>query len=228
MVRKQISFLGHALDRIGAWATGLGVLAGFFAGLVAAMTWLGRKLSLFGPMPWPEAIFVGIGGAAVVVIAISIGLFAWRYFHPLATEEGAMSKNAAFDVETEIGLLTERVDKLADIVKNHGSDIVNRIHADRSFESRIEATEKAVTTFQAALENCKSTQRRFEDSILLALRARQAKELLNEIAASADLVGEKLLIADEKVYPTADDWVRDFNSMARTSSVILCHNFQLG
>ena len=83
MVKKHIKRIGWALDRIGAWATGIAVLVAGFGTLVAAMTWLGRQLTLFGSMPWPETIFIGIGTSLLVVLILSGCLVAWRYFRPL-------------------------------------------------------------------------------------------------------------------------------------------------
>lgn len=50
--------------------------SGFFS-------WLGKKLTVFGELGWPESIFIGVGAASLVAFALSAGLQGWRVFRPL-------------------------------------------------------------------------------------------------------------------------------------------------
>ena len=58
----------------------------FFGLLAAAFTWLGKGLTVFGNLGWAEAVFLGVGTAAVLTLVLSAFLVAWRFFKPLAKD----------------------------------------------------------------------------------------------------------------------------------------------
>lgn len=55
------------------------------------LSWVASNLTWLGNLNWAESVFVGLGAAVLLSVAVSIALVAVRYFRPLptiATEEG--------------------------------------------------------------------------------------------------------------------------------------------
>ena len=75
-MRLHLPKINQFVQNISGWLAVLGALSAFFS-------WLGKKIALFGPLGWPEAIFLGVGSACIVTLVISAGLVAWRYFQPI-------------------------------------------------------------------------------------------------------------------------------------------------
>ncbi len=51
---------------------------------MSGWAWLGKNVSAFGPVGWPEAILFGIGVAIAVSLTASVAMLAWRALRPLA------------------------------------------------------------------------------------------------------------------------------------------------
>jgi hypothetical protein len=122
-----------------------------------------------------------------------------------------------FEMETKLGHLTERIEKLADIVKNHGSDIVNRIEADRSLEARIEALSGKIDSSSTNLADIKSEVENTETQMVRGyqllsrvLHARDAETMLKEADKTILLKGKKLLDPTDADYTDDDAWAQDF------------------
>jgi hypothetical protein len=65
-----------------------------YIGLIAAsglFSFIGKQLKVFGPLGWPEAIFLGTGAACVLIVTLAAGLAGWRFFKPLQATPPARS-----------------------------------------------------------------------------------------------------------------------------------------
>jgi hypothetical protein len=51
--------------------------------LSVGFSWLAKKLTHYGPLGWPEAIFIGVGAACAVVLVLSAAAVGWRFFRPV-------------------------------------------------------------------------------------------------------------------------------------------------
>ncbi len=74
------------LDRVLVWI-------GAFGTVWAGMTWLSTKLTRFGDVGTPEAVFIGLGAAVLLTIALSLALIGWRIFKPIAPSGPAVGGN---------------------------------------------------------------------------------------------------------------------------------------
>ena len=69
-------------------------LAGVFGLVSAAFGWLAKKMTYFGVLGWPEAIFIGVGAACVVVLVLSAGAAGWRFLRPVPQAQPAVEQVA--------------------------------------------------------------------------------------------------------------------------------------
>ncbi len=87
MARKTFSRIDSGIARIVCWGGAYTLLSGGFS-------WLGKQLETLGPLGWPEAIFLGLGAASLILLVLSFGLVSWRYFRPLPLSGGISTKDA--------------------------------------------------------------------------------------------------------------------------------------
>lgn len=80
------------LDVAWRWGT-------LFTALWAGLTWLASKVKILGELNWAESVFVGLGAATVLSVALSIVLIAVRYFRPSAVPHlaGAAPERQSYD-----------------------------------------------------------------------------------------------------------------------------------
>ncbi|HET9637915.1 MAG TPA: hypothetical protein VFP12_01780 [Allosphingosinicella sp.] len=96
------------LDRLIIWATAV-------AGSVGAMSWLATKLSIFGKLPWPEAIFLGIAATLVICLAVAgVGALR-RAYRPLPALHARID-NLGEAVDDTLGPLVADLEKLDGLV----------------------------------------------------------------------------------------------------------------
>ncbi len=63
-------------NRLGIWATALGVVWG-------GMSYLASYITALSGLGWAAYVFIGLGAACVLSLVMSAALVAWRYFNPL-------------------------------------------------------------------------------------------------------------------------------------------------
>jgi hypothetical protein len=83
-LKKHFPRIDREVSRFADWATALGILA---VALVAAMTWAASSISDLAQHGWGAVVFAGLGMACLIVLSISAGAIAWRWFYPLPTQQ---------------------------------------------------------------------------------------------------------------------------------------------
>jgi hypothetical protein len=211
MVKKHIAWIGWGLDRIGAWATGIAVLG-------AAMTWLWHEVSWFGPLPWPEAILLGIGASLVVALVLSACLVAWRVFRPIELQTGNevdSKQQSSQEIEEELKLYREynakNVKAWTDLEGRIGLlEAVPQQTIGLMADTRNELSQR-IEAAQASIHSIKHRQTEFESMVVSALRARSAMTTLKTIMGKIEPLAKRLLLADQGVYSSAEQWSDDYS-----------------
>jgi hypothetical protein len=211
-MRGIFLWLDAQINRIGYWSA-------FILLVWGVLSWIASRLAWLQAYGWPEAILVGLGATCAVVLCVSSGLAAWRYFRPLARQPDnpptTMTKNSLF--ETELGKIEERLSAAEVRIKRHGNDIHNRILADRDhgamidgFKAQNEEITKQVSDLKAAIAYERRRSAEGYDILRRAMRARDAEVMLKTVDLKLVALAEKLLVASEADYPNDRAWADDF------------------
>ena len=83
--RFETSVVGRTSDWggfIGVVVLGYGAVSGIIAGVA-------KQLTRFGEIRWPEAVFIGLGASAILMLVIGAFLLMWRVFRPLTSSAKA-------------------------------------------------------------------------------------------------------------------------------------------
>lgn len=166
------------LDRLLVWIGAFGLV---WAGMIGLST----RLTRFGEIGVPEAVFIGLGAASVLALALSILLIGWRVFRPLPR----VSATGVRPIETDGGS-----DALRDLDERFSSFIVTYgKHRDQKAEAEEAdrlALRKAIgDLFQVLLDDLEYRSQRVSSS-LHALFVRETMQHLNEELVKA---GDQLM-----------------------------------
>lgn len=118
------------------WEPYLGLLlaSGFFS-------WLGKKLKVFGELGWPEAIFIGVGVAALLAMALAVVLAGWRFFRPLGIGSQPQTAGAeTYSPYDDTELRAETQQNIVKIESNFGG-------LKAAFDAHVEHISKVLSGF---------------------------------------------------------------------------------
>jgi hypothetical protein len=163
------------LDRALVWIGAFGVLW-------AAMSWLGKHLSVFGNVPWPEAIFIGLGATLTVAFFTAAILALWRVFHP--TPRGAVETPAASaPIYDDTGLRAE-IQALWDQFAAYKAATDKIVSAyDGVRRKNVGDLGREIEGVKRDVEKCQEVQKSHRDQTLEAFHAIGARERMAALEA---------------------------------------------
>jgi hypothetical protein len=82
MLKAAFRRIDKWIARVANWAGVLSLLGG--GAILAALTsWAASSWEYLSQQGWGAVALVGVGAACLIVLSLSVGMIAWRYFYPL-------------------------------------------------------------------------------------------------------------------------------------------------
>lgn len=169
----MFKLLGKAdtwLDVLLRWGTA-------FTAAWAGFSWLATQMRAFGNIGWAEAIALGLGGAMLLSLIVSLALIAVRYFRPIqiASQDHSYSNpHKDEDIQPGIG---EIVDSLYAV----GSDVKKVTSRVEDYSCVLVELQKSVDLQQSKIEGLRWS--------ILAIYHR---ERMLELAKQIDVLGSEV------------------------------------
>jgi hypothetical protein len=169
----MFKLLGRAdswLDVLLRWGTA-------FAAAWAGFSWLATQMRAFGNIGWAEAIALGLGGAMLLSLVVSLALIAVRYFRPIQIA----SKDPIYSDPLEDDNIQTSIGKIADSLHALGSDVSEVTSRVEDFSNILVDLQNSVDLQDSKIEGLKWS--------ILAIYHR---ERMLELAQKIDVLGSEV------------------------------------
>lgn len=136
---KKIPGLTKPFDNIGIWWAVFGP-----SGVLSViMSWAASGFEPVARYGWGAIVFAGVGAACVIMIAVSVLLIGWRYFHPLARqiENEDLGQQASTGADTQ-----ELNDRISDLT-------TTMVNLAKDSDARISKLEEQIKSNKTSIEN---------------------------------------------------------------------------
>lgn len=152
------NFENRVVGRASNWGGFLAVVGATYTSAAGIIAWAAKKLTRFGPIEWPEAVFIGLSVATALLLAIGLFLVMWRFFRPLAGQgEAPPTTNVALPPQADaVAEVWNAINALRPDVARHTlenqavehwyPEVIKALNANASAVASLELSSGSMTT----------------------------------------------------------------------------------
>jgi hypothetical protein len=196
---KNFPRIDENVNRLGYWVS-------FFGLVSAAMSWAAGYVTPLAQYGWGTAVYVGVGAACLIFLALTASLALWRRFYPLTVSSADLTtaelSKAAANAIDDNGQI-EAIKAIISTLEGKTEDISNRLAE----------AERGIAQNKAGLDELRTKL----GMLARSLRARDAQSTIKEADQVVMSTYKKML---EYAYPDEAAWANDYAAWEKAMSRI--------
>lgn len=146
-VGRFFGSVNRGVESVVSWIALFGLLGAVF-------TSAARRLTYFGALGWPEAIFLGLGASSIAVLTLTAALIGWRQFRPVQPSSGP-TRSSANDTDKA---LVDEVQRLSDLSTNIINDYQRMLGLEARFEEAVAGIRSQLTAAVSLAEKLEAVR----------------------------------------------------------------------